>query len=335
MLKKKFLFLGLASLFLLPDARAGICQSLLNPAMHYFNIDEQSFPNQAGSKYYAYKESKSDSYIKGCDWTRNILYSTYINPILIHQGGSYYYFPNFPELLINVQTNVYNAETKSTTDFYQVPFYKINNRCNNNNCSFDPISSGSKAKINLILQKPIIGSLKFNNLLLYTLSASNFSYENDYGSWLAYGYLSIDLSVPENCVIDAGSIIEINFGQIESNEFNSTGQKPNSVNKITKNIPITCQGINPGAMLKARLTSSSNTQTDALDALNSEHVSFKFSDKDDKPLYINTPTSTIPFQLGTNYKADFSFKAWPISKDGKTPTPGKVNGQAFLILEYQ
>jgi minor fimbrial subunit len=146
--------------------------------------------------------------------------------------------------------------------------------------------------------------------------------------------MSGEIIVPQNCELNTGHDIIMDFGNIGASAFShaGAGNKPAGVNPQTKVINIKCMNIDAQAMLSLRL--ESNDVSGNFMVSDNKDLGFVVADKDKKPLTPNTLSSTIPFQLDDNASASVPITAWPVSVTGNKPTEGKFTAEGYLRVDF-
>lgn len=150
-------------------------------------------------------------------------------------------------------------------------------------------------------------------------------------------YISYSGSIraPQDCKINAGTELTIDFGKIPANSFvrAGAGNRPENSVEQTRDISIKCVNIDANALMTIRLTSNQVVANDALVSDNPD-VGFKVSDTRGNVLIPNNINSNIPFQLN-NLVSNIVLKFWPVSITGNSPKPGPFNSRALLLVDFQ
>lgn len=143
------------------------------------------------------------------------------------------------------------------------------------------------------------------------------------------------ITVPQSCEVNAGQTVVMDFGKIGSSEFSraGAGNKPKTVNPLTKNINIRCKNMDAQAILTLSIDAD-NVSGNAVVSDN-EDLGFKFSDLKENILIPNDINSNIPFKLDNNYSANVPIKAWPVSITGKKPKEGEFTSHVYLKVNYE
>lgn len=142
------------------------------------------------------------------------------------------------------------------------------------------------------------------------------------------------ITVPQNCTINTGDVLEINFGEIPAYAFSQAGAggKPANVNKQVKTLAIQCTNIEAQAMLTLRLEAEKASNDMMLS--DNPDIGFKISDQNDQILIPNSINSYIPFNL-LQQPANVTIKAWPVSSTGNTPEIGPFRSRGYLRVDFE
>ncbi|MBF4185550.1 fimbrial protein [Serratia ureilytica] len=149
---------------------------------------------------------------------------------------------------------------------------------------------------------------------------------------IANVYLNYNITVPENCVLNAGEVITVDFGTIPSTAFNSPGKRADRVNPVTRQLTMQCTNIEPFRNMSVRVQANSVSGNAIVS--NNKDVGFVLGDSNRRELTPNQPTSTIPFTLSGTNTASVPVTIWPVSITGKTPEEGRVNAIGFLRVDF-
>ncbi|OON40604.1 hypothetical protein BTJ39_09010 [Izhakiella australiensis] len=143
-----------------------------------------------------------------------------------------------------------------------------------------------------------------------------------------------EIKLPGTCVINAGSTISFNFGDIDAAEFVNTevGNRPQGVNPQWKSIGIKCSNTEQQALMTMRLEGA-KTAGNALVSSNPD-LGFVIADERGRPLRPNDPNSVIPFRLGAT-SAQVKIGAWPVSLTGLKPAAGRFTSHGYIRVDFE
>ena len=342
-MKYKF-FLAIISLFFMENALAAPCEPMLGSISRIFlKYDNDNFSNNVGEIQERYEKTNTAISVKGCSQKEPLYFTTRINDehLMPYPAGGEgaYVFRSHPEIGIKIFMGIQDA-TKGDILYHQMPFNSVSNNCTSVGAparycrDATPLEVAKEYKTQVFLTKRLVGGFKINSSELGTLYAT--SEPNEFSDILLGRIsLSMDIIVPENCIIEAGEFIQIDFGKIKSSDFYDAGPGniPLNTNKVTSNVLFDCIGISAGSGLNASIQAI-NVENDYILSSNPS-IGFKFSDQNGKILQPNNKNSGISSILDQNQKINFPFQAWPIFIGGNRPTTGVVKGEAFLRLDFE
>ncbi|MCS3407311.1 fimbrial protein [Serratia sp. AKBS12] len=145
-------------------------------------------------------------------------------------------------------------------------------------------------------------------------------------------YLNYSITVPQTCVINAGQIVTVDFGNVSTGAFKTAGAKASGVTPIARNLGIKCNNIDAYANLSLRVQAD-NTAGNALVSTNKD-VGFVITDGSDRPLTPNDFSSVLPFKLDGTTSANVTIKVYPVSVTGVKPAEGPVTSQGYLRIDF-
>ncbi|MBA8560781.1 type 1 fimbria D-mannose specific adhesin FimH [Citrobacter portucalensis] len=142
------------------------------------------------------------------------------------------------------------------------------------------------------------------------------------------------VEVPQNCEVNAGQIVEFDFGDIGASLFSKAGagNRPEGINPQTKTVAIKCTNVAAQAYLTMRV--EAEKASGQMMVSDNPDLGFIVADKTGRPLTPNNLSSTIPFQLDDNAAANVSIRTWPVSVTGNKPTEGPFTARGYLRVDY-
>ncbi|THD42312.1 adhesin [Enterobacteriaceae bacterium ML5] len=185
----------------------------------------------------------------------------------------------------------------------------------------------------ILIKKPFIGRVNIPQrkfLDVYVTTGNGDALRN-----IVYSiYYSGAFDVPQSCVLDTGTTITMDFGNIGAPLFSSAGagNKPARINPKTHTITVKCKNIDAQALLSMRLETDS-ASGNAIVSSNKD-VGFVVADGGQNPLVPNNIDSKIKFQLDDNSAAMVPITAWPVSITGNKPAEGKFTAEGYLRVDF-
>lgn len=265
----------------------------------------------------------------GCG-NRSPAYITTTSPLPVigdnSEGGKWYQVNEYLGLAMQgwVAGNV--------NKYFHVPFISKSNQYNTN--TQNNWESGSKGKVSIQILKSFIGFSAFSKVIMQTQISRNPN-TGASGPFVSQLVMSGQVIVPQNCEIDGGTTVAMNFGNIGASAFSQAGagNKPAGVNPQTHTIGIKCKNIDAQALLSLRLEATT-VSGNAMVSDNTD-IGFIVADKDKKPLTPNNINSTIPFTLDDNASYSLPITAWPVSVTGNKPAEGVFTAEGYLRVDFQ
>lgn len=140
------------------------------------------------------------------------------------------------------------------------------------------------------------------------------------------------VTVPQNCEINAGQIITVDFGKIWSGDFTTKGQKPDGY--VAKNIKASMKCNNINAYTNLTIRFQSEISSDYPDAIKTNNPDIGVEIIDDNGHLVLPNTGLIPFHIDDKYEASVTFKAQPVSTTGNPPSAGQFQAQAYIRVDF-
>lgn len=142
------------------------------------------------------------------------------------------------------------------------------------------------------------------------------------------------VEVPQNCEVNAGQVVEFDFGDIGASLFSKAGagNRPEGVNPQTKTMAIKCTNVAAQAYLTMRV--EAERSSGQMMVSDNADLGFIVADSSGVPLTPNNLSSTIPFRLDDNAAASVSIRAWPVSVTGNKPAEGPFTARGYLRVDY-
>ncbi|MDY1036685.1 type 1 fimbria D-mannose specific adhesin FimH [Lelliottia sp. CFBP8978] len=142
------------------------------------------------------------------------------------------------------------------------------------------------------------------------------------------------VQVPQSCAINAGKVVEFDFGDIGASLFSQAGagNRPQTISPKTQTIAIKCTNVEANAYLTMRVEAE-KVSGNALVSDNPD-LGFVVANANGSPLTPNNLASKIPFRLDDNASAVVGISAWPVSITGKKPSEGHFTSRGYLRVDY-
>lgn len=218
-----------------------------------------------------------------------------------------------------------------------IPFSNLYTASGNDANGNTQMTAGTSGVIDLKIVRPFVGTTSFDNIHIADVFLSHKS--GVYSPTpIAEVFLSGIVSVPQNCTVNAGTIISVNLGNIYASDFTSPGEKPANYTPKSFSVPIQC---NYGASLaNLTLRVDGTASADNSNALQSDNpdVGVIVTDQNGTVLAPNNMNSSLPLQLNPvdddNYSTTVTLEAYPINTTGKSPAEGTFTTLALLRIDF-
>lgn len=158
------------------------------------------------------------------------------------------------------------------------------------------------------------------------------------GDPLSTGVYTISYSgkveVPQTCEINAGQVVEFDFGSIGASLFSQAGagNRPQSVTPQSKTVGIKCTNIDAQAYLTLRLEAEKSSGN--MMVSDNSDLGFIVANASGTPLTPNNLGSKINFQLDDTAAARVGIRAWPVSVTGAKPKEGPFTARGYLRVDF-
>ncbi|MDH2911819.1 type 1 fimbria D-mannose specific adhesin FimH [Kosakonia sp. HypNH10] len=142
------------------------------------------------------------------------------------------------------------------------------------------------------------------------------------------------VEVPQRCEVNAGQVVEFDFGDIRAALFSEAGagNRPRGVTPQSRTVSISCTNVNAQANISVRLEAEKSDNHILLS--DNPDLGFVVANESGQPFTPNNIFSVIPLQLDKNAAARFGIRAWPVSVTGNKPAEGPFSARGFLRVEY-
>lgn len=218
-----------------------------------------------------------------------------------------------------------------------VPFSNIYTAHGNDSSGGTQMSAGSSGVIDLKIVRPFVGTTSFNNIHIADIFLSHKSGVYSPNP-IAEVYLNGVVSVPQNCVVNAGTIISVNLGTVYSSDFKTPGEKPENYTPKSFSVPIQC---NYGASLaNLTLRVEGTASADNRNALQSDNpdVGVIITSESGVVLAPGDMNSNLPLNLqqvdDDNYSTTVTLDAYPVNTTSKQPAEGTFTALALLRIDF-
>ncbi|WP_159872597.1 MULTISPECIES: fimbrial protein [unclassified Raoultella] len=249
----------------------------------------------------------------------------------------YYDIPGNKEM--QVATKIFTRTGYSSVPFGPKKNYSDTDQYNCNttmDLSLGGNNTGGVIQVSVRLKKSIVGQSTINNVLV----ASTYWNMGDTGG-TSHGpvattniYLNGTVTVPQNCVINAGTQVVVDLGALYATDFKVAGQKPDNYTSKQINIPIKCNDMSATANLTMRIEGSPSTNIPNAIQSDNKDVGVVVTNEDNVPLIPNNSSSIVPFKLDESYRSNVTLYAYPVGTTGNIPKEGVFTTLAYLRVDF-
>jgi len=187
-------------------------------------------------------------------------------------------------------------------------------------------------KSSIKINRKMVGGVYQRNVLLGTWSVCQ-GVCNSQQVVIAKVYLNYSITVPEQCVLNAGNVLTMDFGTLSTGAFKTAGAKPEGVNPIARSVALQCSNLQQRAALTMRVQADNVIGSTIVS--DNPDVGFVVTDNSNTALTPNLSSSVIPFNLDDNGSARVTIKSFPVSVTGQRPADGPVSSRAYLRVDFQ
>lgn len=182
--------------------------------------------------------------------------------------------------------------------------------------------------------KPFIGTVIIPTKVMFNvyITTTNTDPLNDIVYQITY---SGAVTVPQNCTINAGQVITVDLGKLNSSSFTTAGEKPNSAQVKTFNVPIECNAdvISP-AHLSLRLVATADSNVNQALATDNKDVGVVVTSENGMVMLPNDASSAVDFITDDSGRANVTLKTYPVSTTGVAPAEGLFTALACLRIDF-
>ncbi|CAM4311638.1 MULTISPECIES: fimbrial protein [Lelliottia] len=325
-------------------AYSGVCTPDNGTMEYNYNIGNITVIDQARNRpgylfQRPYQWNYGQDYAASCDCDPNVSQQqTFFKgdtPLpLGHNDGERQFFKvnDYLEVTSIVVIKGYSYNNQS------VPFTDVSNFYASKACTTDPDytnhknwKSGGSGNVSLYISKPFVGVSYISKMNIVNVYATQIA--GNYSAIpLSSVYLTGQITVPQNCIIDAGQLITVDFGKIWSGDITTIGQKP--AGYVNKQIKASMKCNNIAAYTNLTLRFESEVSPNYPDAIKTDNpdVGVELFDENGKLILPNT--GLMPFHIDDNYEATVSFQVAPVSTTGNVPTAGQFKALAYIRVDF-
>jgi type 1 fimbria pilin len=316
---------------------AGECHTTnYSPFIYNANFGTVTITNPANNKTgyvvnNAYQWNLGQTYLATCSCSSSnretYFTTTTVLPIGHNDGRQFYKINDYLEITTEVYIGGYLGRYLNTPINYITS--EVTSPCNEPSS----YSTGSSGRLSLYIAKPFVGSSSFSTTVFSLYGTSNAG--DALGPYpLSEVHITGSVVVPQNCTINAGQAITVDFGTMGSSSFKTAGEKPTGMTDKTFNVPIKCANVDGSANLALRVTATTAAGNPTAIASDNADVGVVVTSEQGNVLTPNNTSSEVPFNVDSSGNASVTLKAYPISTTGNKPKEGLFTALATLVIDF-
>jgi len=226
-------------------------------------------------------------------------------------------------------------------NLHQVPFASKSNNApdiGSSSCSTEgnpgqyTFMTGSQGKIHLYIANPFYGEVNIPETLVAEIRGSKMINTIDSAPILSTVSIAGKIIMGSSCEINAGTTIDIPFGDIASSDVNSSSKA--GLKDVT--IEIDCKGVEPDKKMHVKFSGEINSNdSQKLKTAQDSGIAIKLNDESGVPMRFDSSNSTTIKMGGTSSSTQGkqTLQAYVVRQDEhRAPTPGKFDAKATFTI---
>lgn len=214
-----------------------------------------------------------------------------------------------------------------------VPFTDISN--DRYSCNIKSFITGGAGKLTFLIKKPFVGKMDIPPMQLAAIwgTVRQGSYSSEPLTKVAMsGYII----VPQNCEINAGNVINVQFSPITRSKFLTKGQKPDGYLDERTTISYICNNIDDGVQVSMSFQAAADTEIPDAIATSNTNVGIIITDTNGVIISPNTGEVPMPISRTDDYqnqRGAVDILSYPVNTTGKNPGTGGFETHATIKLD--
>ena len=308
-----------------------------------FNFNSSGLPagkNKAGQELLRLGTwGTGHTYSTVCDCANSEAYATYIKaevpltPSRSQSGLNYFSLNQY----LDVASEVWIQGDR--TSYFVTPFSDTLNSlsaakvppggCGSTTTNV-PYTTGSKGRLSFYVKKSFVGKVDINTTPILNIYYSKFP--NHYAAPAVVISMTGTLEGNQNCIINAGQMITVNFGDMNANKINTQGTSDYPEQTVTA--AMTCTNMDATVNLSMSFRGEQNVADPTTLATSNSDIGIRVKNGSGQTITPNQDELPVNFDLlSGNGSATMILK--PINTTGNTPSVGPFTATATLNAEMQ
>jgi type 1 fimbria pilin len=327
---------GLLCLFSVSSfAATGWCTTVGGTKIYNFpfvKLFDNPEDNKAGTYFTrTYEWSLAANYAANCDCTApaNTFYKTVVPGNLTatrDYNGLHYYSLN-PYL--EVATELYVGGNKKK--WIATPFNNEDNEFPSACSGVTNWISGANGYVSLYFTRAFVGQVDIPSTKVLDLYGTKVS--GSYGGVpMSSVYMSGSVTVPQSCEINAGQVINVDFGNIRSNDIKTPGAIATGFTPKVVNMTLACNNISNGVVVS--LSFSGEPSSGDPTALKTDNNDIGVRVRDANNNIVPPVNGSLPVTFDySSQSGSSSMSLAPMNVTGNTPAVGQFKAVATINAE--
>lgn len=342
-----FCLLGIESAYAV-SGDTGVCESYSGVKQHTVIIksgDINSDNNQVGTILKDQGNFPQTSYNGFCDCDKkstppsSVTYFTATTSGKIQKeidGLKYYEVQGDAKDYLYASTQLFVIQGQGGTvgKLFNVPFeQKSNDNKENTSCWNGNVKgthlfmTGARGIVNLYIAKEFTGTMNISPTTLAVIRGSKNKNTIDIAPDLARVILQGDVHIPLSCKVNAGSVIQVDLGEIPSNNFKTVGSKPENYTPKPVDVNIECNNKKDNIKVNVSFDGDHSTDASLLNTTNKNDIAIKLLHGTEA---IKFGQTKVPLPLNQG-NGSLSLTSYPV-KTKQTVTSGEFEANATITV---
>lgn len=218
------------------------------------------------------------------------------------------------------------------TQYFATPFNSVSN-INSNTCGRSAFRTGSKGYVSLYIANPFVGQLVIPRTKILDLFGTKVR-DSFGGIPMSSVYMSGTVTVPQSCDINAGQVINIDFGNLTAKDIKTKGENATGFIPRVVNMTVACNNISEGVKISLSINGDAASGDPTALATSNNDIGVRILDATGNAISPND--GHLPVAM--NYAAQTgtsSMSLAPMNVTGNAPPSGEFTATATIRAEIQ
>ena len=237
-------------------------------------------------------------------------------------------------LEFQVKIGIYNNYSWDM-DFTTVPFSDVANHVSHGiiHDQETKFTTGSQGSVSLYFRRPFVGQLTIPPTIISRLFAS--TSVGYYGpNPMSTVTMSGTVTVPQSCNINSGDVINVDFGNIVSNTFNTKWETPPGFTPKRVDFNIQCSNISNGVAVSLEFNGAPSTLDPTAVKTDNDDIAVRLADTSNKTISVQGGELPVNFNYA-NQTGTSAMQLYPFNTTGNAPKTGQFKAQVNVTVDIQ